>query len=299
MIKAYPPLAVNLSSTTISQDSHKQSLVGTEQITSPTSPEFSPITPKVDPIIPAQVASSASSHEANDSHAPTELQVEAPQAPQSAIAPTQYIQQPPPQPFSSAESSDGLALKAAISSLQYQRQKAQDDLRSLDQIRSLALADPESFARDLAAGRLKEKRHNFGSLDDVVDAQSAQASGADIAQAGAGGGSSQSRDIPGPQNVVRMPHINWDKYHVVGEALDSLHEQQRRWPGSPPFQQDRGREAAVLAPYSPFQDLVDGQTQHSRNSSDTSKKDSLTSTSVIATPTTLEHPYETRRTSSK
>lgn len=255
---------------------------------SPTAPEFSPITPKVDPLLPVlSTQTSPATNESVEAEQPPKQEHAQPQVAPAAIRPTTYIPQPPPQPFSSAESSDGLALKAAISSLQYQRQKARDDLKSLDQIRNLALADPEAFAKELAVGRLREKREDFGSADEVANSSLPDTARTENATSLPG--------IPGPQNVVRMPQINWDKYHVIGEALDSLHDQQKRWPGSLPFQQDRGREAAVMAPYSPFQDLVDGQPRHSRNSSDTSKKDSC----LVATPTTLEHPYETRRSSSK
>ncbi|KAF2214866.1 hypothetical protein CERZMDRAFT_90231 [Cercospora zeae-maydis SCOH1-5] len=67
--------------------------------------------------------------------------------------------------------------------------------------------------------------------------------------------------IPGPQNIVRMPHINWDKYGIVGHPLDDLHEQQRKWPGtlSGPARGDKGREYAIAAPYSPWEDKFDEQ----------------------------------------
>merc|ERR1711964_500873 len=41
--------------------------------------------------------------------------------------------------------------------------------------------------------------------------------------------------LPKPQDVVRMPHINWDQYAVVGESLNKLHSEQLRNPpeGSP------------------------------------------------------------------
>lgn len=41
--------------------------------------------------------------------------------------------------------------------------------------------------------------------------------------------------LPKPQKVVRMPHINWDQYAVVGDSLEKLHADQLRNPpeGSP------------------------------------------------------------------
>ncbi len=41
--------------------------------------------------------------------------------------------------------------------------------------------------------------------------------------------------LPKPQDVVRLPHINWDQYAVVGDSLEKLHADQLRHPpeGSP------------------------------------------------------------------
>ena len=38
------------------------------------------------------------------------------------------------------------------------------------------------------------------------------------------------KSLPKPQNVVRMPHINWNKYAIVGEGLEKLHAEQIRRP---------------------------------------------------------------------
>jgi hypothetical protein len=68
--------------------------------------------------------------------------------------------------------------------------------------------------------------------------------------------------LPKPQNVFRMPPINWAKYHVVGEPLDGLHEQQRRRPnlGQPGMPDAGGGSVAspymMAAPYSPFTDQL-------------------------------------------
>lgn len=52
------------------------------------------------------------------------------------------------------------------------------------------------------------------------------------------------RKLPQPQNIVRMPPINWNKYAVVGEGLEKLHADQLRRPpvGAP--------AAATLLPHS-------------------------------------------------
>lgn len=237
----------------------------------------------------------------------------------SAIPETEYIPEPPPQPFSSEDSADAVALRAAISSLQFQKQKAKSDLRTLDALKKQALAEPQRYRQELIAGRLKEQRPDFGSIRDVLDApeeegdeedevalgareegespmsgtrnrSSEQARGQDSSARQTAGTDAPFSRIPGPQDIVRMPPINWDKYHVVGESLDALHEQQRRWPGSLPGQDNRGREHSVAAPYSPFYDTLD-QSQNTRNDSYGNALGTSFGT------TTSEHPMETRRTS--
>lgn len=239
----------------------------------------------------------------------------------SAIPETEYIPEPPPQPFSSEDSADAVALRAAISSLQFQKQKAQSDLLTLDALKKQALAEPQRYRRELVAGKLKEQRPEFGSIRDVLDAPGEEGDEEDEVMLGAreehelptsrNGLQADEQDtgnegtarqaagknpsfarIPGPQDIVRMPPVNWDKYHVVGESLDALHEQQRRWPGSLPGQDNRGREHSVAAPYSPFYDTLDSQAQQGmRNGS----YESALGTSFGTT--TSEHPMETRRTS--
>ncbi|KAL9067567.1 MAG: hypothetical protein Q9157_006771, partial [Trypethelium eluteriae] len=79
--------------------------------------------------------------------------------------------------------------------------------------------------------------------------------------------------LPGMQNIFRCPPVNWAKYHVVGESLDKLHEEQMKRPneGEPTFdpgvaqgsgsivkgQVDhlgRAPESVVAKPYSMFDD---------------------------------------------
>jgi hypothetical protein len=58
---------------------------------------------------------------------------------------------------------------------------------------------------------------------------------------------------PGPQNVYRMPPINWAKYQVVGPSLDKLHDEQVRRPvlGQPyqDTEEQRGERYVMAAPY--------------------------------------------------
>ena len=310
---------------------------------SPVAPAYSPITPKVQPALPAVGHSHHGfevppvpptnaipdmmmhddippeqpyDHHSHPSHPLTAGKAPIPPPAPSAIPETEYIPEPPPQPFSSEDSGDAVALRAAISSLQFQKQKARSDLQVLEGLKKKALEDPQRYKRELLAGKLKEQRPNFGSVRDVLDAPEEDGEdddevvlGAeDSPDSGAGTNRDQSSSsvsptnkptsndapfaqIPGPQTVVRMPPINWDKYHVVGESLDALHEQQRRWPGSTPGQDNRGREHTVAAPYSPFYDNLDtsAQQQHRNDNHGSALGTSFGSTS--------EHPMETRRTS--
>merc|ERR1712070_765449 len=252
-------------------------------------------------------------------------------APASAIPSTSFTPQPAPLPFSSEDSTDAIALRAAISALQFQKKKAQDDLRTLEHTKQHALKNPSQFKEALVAGKLKEERREFGGVQGILDENDSGEEGASDDEDGVGqtpapdgeddamGGATEEMarkgstrgeapvaaggrntsdsappapaqhdleynrsqstptnnpgaqqehfpPIPGAQNVVRTPYINWEKYHILSEPLDRLHEQQRRWPGaggtSLSDQQRRRseREFSVAAPYSPFYDRLDEGT---------------------------------------
>ncbi|KKY36593.1 hypothetical protein UCDDA912_g03366 [Diaporthe ampelina] len=78
-------------------------------------------------------------------------------------------------------------------------------------------------------------------------------------------------NLPTPQEVVRMPAINWSKYAVVGESLDKLHREQLAKPtlGTPatvaadgkayefkggPNPDDGKKSVGIAAPYDPLHD---------------------------------------------
>ncbi|KAK0948219.1 hypothetical protein LTR48_000020 [Friedmanniomyces endolithicus] len=319
---------------------------------SPVAPEYSPITPKVQPVLPAPTQHGAARF------LPPEPNAQYSPATASAIAPAEYIPEPSPLPFSSEDSTDAIALRAAISALQFQRKKAQDDLRTLESAKRNALASPLHFRNELVAGRLREQRPQFGGVQAILDRadseddsdedESRQATlGAAVttypnplerpaeipdSQPSRPGTSSSSNPvhppppqtpmpdftpIPGPQDIIRMPHIAWEKYHIVGSALDQLHEQQRRWPGSgfayggvgggtQQQQQERGREFVVAAPYSAFLDGVVGEGE-GRKDNGAAVVAGGGGSGGVGTGTGLrtglvkekEHPMETRRGSSK
>ncbi|KAK5117577.1 hypothetical protein LTR62_004999 [Meristemomyces frigidus] len=315
----------------------------------PDAPAYSPITPKVQPILPAPSsrygapAIIAPPGEAAEQYRPQQQQYhhnievtrQPPPAiapatviPPPAIAPATFIPPPPPLPFSSEDSTDAIALRAAISALQFQRKKAKDDLRSLDAIKKCAVENPDFFRDEVKAGRLKTQQPQFGGLSQILDredsdddddddsgeedmsrmntedpqhhdpsaeipdSQPSRPASAKNMKAAQQPKPPDFTKIPGPQNVVRMPNINWEKYHIVGAALDQLHEQQQRWPGSTfayAGPEGRGREFAVAAPYSPFLDVLGDEARGTEEERKDSAAGALGSAS--------EHPMETRRSS--
>jgi hypothetical protein len=143
-----------------------------------------------------------------------------------------------------------------------QRQQSLQDIKILDKMKAAALREPEKFVEDLKAGRLR-KPDPVGIItmddsdDDITENPPKAADGIDNASDTASG---QFGKFPNPQSIVRSPAINWDKYHVVGESLDKLHEQQRRRPGSNYLAEDHGRqqpEHEIAAPYRPFVDKLE------------------------------------------
>nr|OQO08710.1 hypothetical protein B0A51_16893 [Rachicladosporium sp. CCFEE 5018] len=312
---------------------------------SPVAPAFSPITPKAQPVLPVGFTHDApplpsippapytdttmTDHSTNwNAGIKQEEQTSAAQGINTAspIPPTQHIPQPAPLPFSSADSTDAIALRAALSALQFQKQKARQDLTTLETLKQQALANPGKFRDELVAGRLKEERPSFGTLQDILDAPLDASDGEEEVVLGASRDAPMTRNevpdsqpgsfttasrpnsssaaaavffpaIPGPQNVVRTPPINWEKYNIVGEGLDSLHEQQRRWPGSQPGQREKGREHVVAAPYSPFADTLEGRTGHAGHGKSGSGGVSAggMGREASVTGTVSEHPMETRR----
>lgn len=205
----------------------------------------------------------------------------------------------PPQsvPISESTNPDAIALRAAMSVLQLQRQQALRDMETLQTQKKAAVADPEAFARDVISGKIKARgmRNILGPVGELQH----ELSGADPRREGEpnGGPTDVAEDavemdeaedegdkhmaerifgeIPSAQNVVRMPPINWTKYHIVGESLDKLHEEQRSRPvaGQPLRDRDlkpkqRAPEHVIASPYDPFKDKMDvkekGRTRSGR-----------------------------------
>ncbi|MCJ1409000.1 hypothetical protein MMC19_003077 [Ptychographa xylographoides] len=224
---------------------HNHDRVDGEGPGSPRAPPFSPITP----VMSLATLAPTSHRDGQD-------------------VPPDAAQRPSPVPISESENPDAIALRSAISVLQIQRQRTLQDLKTLDRQKREAVADPERFARDLASGKITTAT----TPGFLAEARSEPAHTDD-------GGGTTGRPafgtIPAPQNVVRTPPINWDKYHVVGEALDKLHEEQTLRPtgGEPHRDGERGGRApehVIAAPYRPWADGVAASPARTRS---TAKKD--------------------------
>jgi hypothetical protein len=70
--------------------------------------------------------------------------------------------------------------------------------------------------------------------------------------------------IPGPQNVVRVPAINWASYGIVGEPLDKIQAEEVARPS-------RSEPAVIAAPYSVFRDTLTDQSASSESKAEVKK----------------------------
>ena len=195
------------------------------------------------------------------------------------MGPPVFMEEPAPVPISESDNPDAIALRSAISILQIQKQQSLRDIRTLDKMKTAAVANPEEFVKQLTAGKLTTKDSgellsftpDQDSEEDSSKADDMEVDGGDDATANPGDTPEQQAPktdlgfgkIPKPQNVVRMPPINWAKYHIVGEPLDKLAEEQKRrpTPGEPrrdqPSETQRAPEHFIAAPYRPFVDKLE------------------------------------------
>ncbi|KXJ95781.1 hypothetical protein Micbo1qcDRAFT_157846 [Microdochium bolleyi] len=193
------------------------------------------------------------------------------QLPQTTVEP------PQPEPIDFASNPDVLALQSAISILQMQRRKAAADMVVLSRAKEAALEDPAAFLADLdnrkigyegdglftGGGQDGDSSDSDSDDDDGdVDMNLCKASNADSATSKSSKQPNSRKStstgtnrtptdqqapkpwhkLPKPQNVVRMPAINWAQYAVVGDSLDRIHQEQVRAPtqGSPAVMQAGG-----------------------------------------------------------
>ncbi|KAL8994331.1 MAG: hypothetical protein Q9188_007098 [Gyalolechia gomerana] len=235
--------ALTLPTVTLDPTNSADNVAAHDGSESPTGPPFSPITPVMSNTLP--------SNEAQAYH----------HVPPSAQGPPM----PPLEPFSESDNPDAIALRSALSVLQIQRQQALRDLKTLEHQKKVAAADPEGFSRAAAAGHVRTQSSGVLGSEPGFSPSPWQAPGvhhdADLRRETRNFNISDETkygNIPGPQNVVRCPPINWAKYHVMGEPLDKLHEEQRRRPVSDQGDTDsphiEGEEHIIAAPYNPWKD---------------------------------------------
>ena len=172
----------------------------------------------------------------------------------------EFIDEPDLIPVNLDDNSDAIALKAALSILQLQKQQSKRDIKQLDRMKATAIKEPQAFIDALQAGKLT-KMPAKAFVD--VDGDEEEVSGDERLVPGAANSERSDHTLgqfPHPQNVVRCPPINWAKYHVVGESLDRLHDEQRRRPEpGNPRRDEFGRplEHVVAAPYRPLVDTLE------------------------------------------
>jgi len=235
---------------------------------SPSRPPVSPITPTIPP---AQLA--PLEHTQTEPRiVPLSLSPPPPPQPPPPLPQATFISPPPPVAISESDNPDAIALRSAISLLQLQREKSKRDLKALQELKAVAVADPPAFARSLQAQRAQAVPSYHDVLTPTLSGLTDPVPSHDT-HAGAEPGATARKDsadvdakmpptqvprIPQPQNIVRCPPIEWEKYHIVGEPLDKMHQEQKKWPGAvEPPRTKSGQRApphAVSAPYSPFTD---------------------------------------------
>ena len=241
-----------------------------DQPGTPPRPPYSPVTPVFAHLAP--VASNEPSivpppaSPSPTSHLPPQTYGNYSQPPPPPNPPV-FKSQPPPVPISESENPDAIALRSAISILQMQKQQSLRDIQALDRMKEAAAADPEGFAHELAAGRLKTEDRGAVvqfSEDDARDDEEDEEGSKQTNQHGSS--TSNFGRIPVAQNIVRMPPINWAKYQVVGEPLDRMHEEQLHRPSSGEPRRQRAPEHVLASPYRPLVDHLEGTEKIGRPS---------------------------------
>ncbi|PVH98573.1 hypothetical protein DM02DRAFT_729785 [Periconia macrospinosa] len=294
LTSAMPALLVDTSTRSTSPSASSQSQSQSSSSTpsaqphtrsSPSSRSPSPDRPPVSPITPTQTVAQLASTRPTAPSGPPPRAVPPPVA--------TFRHQPPSLPIDQSENSDAIALRSAISLLQLQREKSKRDLKALEELKQQALSNPKAFAQSLQNQRSTASTSQIDilapTLSDISDAARKEITHPNPSSRpneepspnttnGSNGSMTETPNftsIPQPQNVIRCPPINWAKYHIVGESLDKMHEEQKRHPSTAdPLRAAQGRRAsphAVAAPYSPFTDRV-GETQSTSQSWRTFKK---------------------------
>lgn len=162
-----------------------------------------------------------------------------------------WVREPEAAPVSLDDNSDVIAMRAAISILQMQRQQSLKDIKDLEKMRRTAADDPEAFVNDLNSGKLTLQPRAGVDVDADDKSDDERPDALEDSRFG---------KFPAPQNVVRAPSIEWSKYHIVGEPLDRMHDDQRRYPGFGEGILDavqKPQPHMIASPYKAFADKFD------------------------------------------
>ncbi|RPB17481.1 hypothetical protein P167DRAFT_479038 [Morchella conica CCBAS932] len=124
---------------------------------------------------------------------------------------------------------DSIALRSTLRLLMLQRERARNDIQTLEELRLQALDKPVEFIeyiQELAAAG--HPTSSSSSSDEE---------------------STTTKDLPKPQEIYRCPTIEWQKYHVLGAPLEKLVEEQQRRPMVVPQQMQTGGILGVGAEF--------------------------------------------------
>ncbi|KUJ11180.1 uncharacterized protein LY89DRAFT_239181 [Mollisia scopiformis] len=187
------------------------------------------------------------------------------------------IPQPPPETIDFSTNPDVLALKATMSILQQQKKTAEQDMKLLADTKERALRDPERFATALTEGRIHTRGDTLFNPSNEADSDEEMEDADDLGQIESGRqavaratNEEKWKPLPTPQNVVRMPAVNWEQYGVVGDSLEKIHKDQIARPneGIPQKMGPDGKFQAgsegqrrdylgIAAPYNPLKDKIE------------------------------------------
>lgn len=129
-----------------------------------------------------------------------------------------------PVPDPGGLSADGIALRSTLRLLMLQRDRANSDIHSLEEMREAALKEPLEFVEFIQ----NQKARGRGSR--TTDKKPNTFAG---------------KELPKPQEIYKCPNIEWSQYKILGAPLDALHEKHLRRP-SP--SRPSGQAAAGVPP---------------------------------------------------
>lgn len=150
---------------------------------------------------------------------------------------------------------DSIALRSTLRLLMLQRERARNDIQTLEELRLQALDKPVEFIeyiQELAGAG--HPTPSSPSSDEEPTSKSAKSANSGTTSAtrkrnGKRAAFAATKDLPKPQEIYRCPTIEWQKYHVLGAPLEKLVEEQQRRPMVVPQQMQTGGILGVGAEF--------------------------------------------------